>query len=346
MSNVHCQTGFYKDAAEFLNQGRDLGKTKEEIADSVARAAHANAIPLLDESESLVIAEQLTSLLNVVAKNPPLRLNGLETFSLRTIEEWADEYKWAEVTTSGRMEPVAASGGDNLPDVGAGARERRGRVGNYGVSVSWSFQDMIRAARMIEPIDQLKLSVARKVHDETLNHLIWNGNTALGLTGLLNNSEIPGKQRSSALSGLTGQNLIDAICNEVKEMDDETEGVERPNTLLLPPDQYNRLVTQRQGTDNTTAIIEELRQKLAALTENPGFQIRKVRELKAANNDRNADLMVLLNNDPMYVQYVTSMLFRQLPIQMQGLRFRIPILMRPGGLTFYYPKSCRVISGI
>lgn len=342
----HCEARFYQDSAEFLSQGQDLGQTKEEIADGVARVARANAIPLLDSNESLVIAEQLTSLLGVVAKNPPLKLNGLETFSIRMIEEWADEYKWAEVTGSGRMEPIAPSGGDNLPDVNAGAGEKRGKVGNYGISVSWSFQDMIRAARQIEPIDQLKLVLARKIHDETLNSLIWNGNTAMGLKGLLNNSEIPGKHRSTALSSLTGQALIDAICDEVKEMESATEGAERPNVLLLPFDQYNLLVTQRQGTDNTTSILSEVREKLAELTENPGFQIRKVRELKAANNDRGQDLMVFLNNDPMCVQYTASMLFRQLPVQMQGLRFRIPILMRPGGLNFYYPKSCRIISGI
>jgi hypothetical protein len=121
---------------------------------------------------------------------------------------------------------------------------------------------------------------------------------------------------------------------------DSTNGVERPDTLLMPIEQYQLIASTPRADNSDTTILEFF------LKANVGIKtVKPVHELKGAG-PAGVDVMIAYKNSPEHLTLEIPQPFEQLPVQENNLSFKVPCHSRLGGLLIHYPLSVLVAEDI
>jgi len=116
----------------------------------------------------------------------------------------------------------------------------------------YSFRD-IRAAQFSgRPLQQTKAKASQRDIEEQINTIAWAGDSAFKINGVLSDGNgIIETALSATMANMTPEELNDAITAKAAEMHSASRGVFSPDTLVLPPAQYDRLFDARflQSTD-------------------------------------------------------------------------------------------------
>jgi hypothetical protein len=220
-------------------------------------------------------------------------------------------------------------------------------VKSIGASYGYSMQE-IRAAMFVgRSLTQRQANATRRANDQKVNKLAWFGDNGSNILGLTNNPNIPAASvpaDGTGASTLWVNKTPDQILRDMNQLSNGivglTNGVEMPNTLILPIDQYTLISSTPRSANSDTTILEYFIQNNPFITT-----VDWVPELKGAGPG-GVDIMIAYEKNPDKLTMEIPMPFTQYPPQERGLEFIVNCESRYGGIIIYYPLSLSIGEGI
>lgn len=243
---------------------------------------------------------------------------------------------------------------DDLPRADVLGKEYTSRIRSIGESYGYSIQD-IRKSMMAKntnlPIR--KAAAARRANDEKVESIAWNGDTKHGILGVFSNPNISTYTAPNGASpvapqwgGKTAQEILKDLDDAVTYVLETTNGIEVPDTILLPIAQYRIINTTKVDTGTELTILEYFKRNNPNITRiDWDYHCKDVAPLPSGGAGP-ADVMLVYKNDPMNLQLEIPQVFEQFPAQERNLEFVIPCHSRCGGVIIYYPLSVLVVEDI
>lgn len=236
---------------------------------------------------------------------------------------------------------------DDLPESGVIGTQLTNPVQGIGTSYRYSHQE-IRAAQMARVALPLRLAeAARRANDQTVDNLAFFGNPTVGMTGLLNNPNVPtqtvpadGTGGNTEWTTKTPDQILRDMNLIVNQIVVQSNEVEMPDTLLLPLEQYTLIASTPRSANSDTTILNYF------LMNNPFIRaVIPVPKLDGAGTN-GADIMVAYEKNENKLQMAIPLPFTQYQPQERNLEFIIPCESRFGGVSIYYPLSLIIGEGI
>jgi hypothetical protein len=246
------------------------------------------------------------------------------------------------------MAKIIADYADDLPRSDVKGIEYSANIRSLGSAYGYNINE-IRAAMMAGvPLEQRKANAARRAIDQLVNSIAFNGDSAYGLYGLLNNPNITtgtvasdGSGTPATLwSGKTPDQIIRDFNAAVAAMRVLTKDVEMPDTALFSIANYNYIASTPRATVAETTILQWLQRS------NPGItRWEAVIELTGVGAGGTSDGFVLYRRDPDHLTLEIPQPFEQFPPQARNLEFVVDCHARIGGVIVYYPLSVTLMKG-
>jgi len=216
-----------------------------------------------------------------------------------------------------------------------------------GVAFGYSVQD-IRAARAAGVgLEQRLANVARYAYLQKENDLALLGDANLGIPGFVNNANTNSVTLANGAVGgsklwstKTADEIIKDIADTIAAIRTASNGVETPNTLLLPEAQYTKIATTPRAASSDVTILEFV------LASNPFLTaVIPVYQLKGAGAS-STDVMIAYDRNPDKVTLEVAQDFEVLPAQEKALMYEFPCHGRTAGVVLWAPKSVAQANGI
>lgn len=242
---------------------------------------------------------------------------------------------------------IVNSYADDLPEAGILGTQLTNPVQSIGTSYRYSHQE-IRAAQMANVSLSLRLAgAARRANDQLINNLAISGNTNSGQWGLVNNPNVPtvvvpadGVGAQTEWSTKSPEQILRDLNLVVNQIVVNSNGVEMPNTLLLPIDQYTLIASTPRSANSDMTILQYF------LLNNPFITVVDWLPQLAGAGTNGADVMLAYDRNEDKLAMQIPMPFTQYAPQERNLEFVIPCESRFGGVTIYYPLSVIIGEGI
>lgn len=249
------------------------------------------------------------------------------------------------------MAKLIHSYSEDLPNVEVTASETVRKIYGEALAFSYSIQD-IRAARFSnKPLEQKKANACRRQLLALENTLAFDGDAATSIPAFINNANfnvvtpVDGAATNTTWATKTPDEILDDINSMVSIIRSTTNGVETPNTLILPEAQHTLISIKRVSTVSDTTIREFI------LMSNPWIKsIIPVYNLAgacpASGTYDSQDCAILYDRNPDKLWLETPQDVEFLPVQEIDLKYKTPGHMRTAGVIVAYPKSVSQLNGI
>ena len=242
---------------------------------------------------------------------------------------------------------------DDLPRADIKGAEFTSPIRSIGASYGYNVQE-IRAAQFAgRSLEQRRANSARRAVEEQINKIGFYGNDENGLKGLLTHPNITrvavdenAGQTSTKFADKTPQEILDDLNNLVDGIIDLTNGIEMPNTLLMPIKQYRIIANTRLADGTDTTILNFFLQNSPFIQQVEWVQELKGSGLGAGSLSEGEDVMIAYDNNVDKLSLEIPQPFEQFPVQEDGLNFKVPCHARIGGVVVYYPLSLALAEGI
>lgn len=308
----------------------------------------------LDAGETFFFARELEY---IKSKSYDIEFPEMKAFKHIPISTEAGE--GAQAITYAQFEEVGLarvieSYADDLPRADITGKEYTTQVKSIGVSYGYSVQEIRAAIYVGRSLTQRQANAARRANDQKINRLAWFGDSTYQILGLLNTPNIPvylvpndGVGASTLWSTKTPDQILrdlNSITNSIVQL---TKGVEMPNTVLLPVEQYTLIASTPRSPTSDTTILEYFIQNNPFITT-----VDWVPELTGAGIQTDppgglgTNMFIAYDKNPDKLTMEIPMPFTQYPPQERGLEFVVPCESRYGGIITYYPLSLAFGEGI
>lgn len=305
-----------------------------------------------DAGEAIYLARQLESILPET-KDTLYREMTSKTFIPVNTRHPAGtkNITWRGYTKTGRARIIAAYGATDIPAVGRFATENTIKVHSVGSKASWSRQEVREAAMANLSLASGLAADAADANALTIDQAAWLGDTDHGINGFLNYpgltaATIPndGNGTSKTWASKTGSQILRDCANMVKAVTATTNGVEKPNTLLLPLSVYIDIGTREWSASNSSnvTILAYLEQNLSKMGIT---QIAGIPELETAGAGGTTRAFIY-TKDPRKVEQHIPVVLDPTPPQLDGLQYTTVYESRFAGTTFYYVLSAAYGDGV
>jgi len=242
---------------------------------------------------------------------------------------------------------IIANYATDFPRVDVFGTENSAKVKGVGASYGYSIKE-IRSSQMAGiNLDQKKSNMARRAVEQKVNDIAWNGDSEYNLQGLIEYPGITeytvpadGTGSSKLWSTKTPDQIVRDLTGLVSAIVDTTNGVETPDTIILPISQYMILANTRMTDGNDKTILTYF------LENNPFINhIDWVVELKSAGAG-STNRMMAYSRDEDHITLEIPQPYEQFQPQQTGMEFEIPTQEETAGVLVYYPLSVAFGDGI
>jgi len=242
---------------------------------------------------------------------------------------------------------------DDLPRADVKGKEFTVPVRSVGSSYGYNVQE-IRASQFAgKGLEQRRANAARRAVEQRINNIGFYGSEEDGLQGLFNNPNVTrvavdenAGATSTKWADKTPDEILADMNNLVNGIVEITNGVEAPNTLLLPIEQYTYITSTARSSTSDTTILQYF------LTNNPFIQsVEWLNELKGAGLGAGGlaageDMMIAYDKSSDKLTFEIPQPFEQFAPQEDGLEFKIATHARVSSVIIYYPLSLAFAEGI
>lgn len=216
---------------------------------------------------------------------------------------------------------------------------------------SYGWEEVNQAAMLGISLDAERAIGARRAYEEFIDSVALSGDAKKGWEGLFNSSTVTasavanGASASPLWSSKTPAEKLLDVNTALTGVQTATNNVILADTLLLPYARFNAIASE-QLTNSTATTLEFLRRNnvYTAQTGQP-LTIKGVRGLDTAGAGSTAR-MIAFRRSPEVMKMHLPMPLRFLPVQIDGLRYKVPGLFRVGGLDIRLPKEVIYKDGI
>lgn len=236
---------------------------------------------------------------------------------------------------------------DDLPEAGLLGTQLTNPVQSIGTSYRYSHQEIRNAQYGRIPLSANLALAARRANDQLINDLAIAGDPVTGMTGLVNNPGVPvvtvpatGVGNTTEWVNKTPEQILADLNFVVNQVVVNSNGVEMPNTLLLPIAQYTLIASTPRSANSDMTILQYFLMNNGFITT-----VDWMPQLAGAGVG-GSDVMIAYDMDETKLAMQIAMPFTQYAPQERNLEFVIPCESRYGGVTIYYPLSVIVGEGI
>ncbi len=234
----------------------------------------------------------------------------------------------------------------DVPNIEITAKETTRKIYSEAVAFGYSLQDVRNARYAGKPLEARKASAARRQVLQLENKLAFHGDDNSDIPPFIGNSNFNQVTLGTGVGGdtwdlKTPDEILLDICNMASAIRDISNGVEAPNTLLIPEAQFTLISCTPRSTVSDTTILNFL------LQSNPWIsEVIPTYELKLAANSGTEDVAILYDRSPDKLTLEIPQDVEFLPPQEKGFMFEILTHARTAGVIVYYPKSIAQMDGI
>ena len=202
-----------------------------------------------------------------------------------------------------------------------------------------------------QPLDVQKMNALQELYQMGTDRMVYVGDADKNAEGLVNSSVVTS---FGVPNGAGGQpewvnktpDEILADVNSLLTLVWKNSALEIcPSKLLLPPDQYSYIISQKVGTSGDSSIMKFLKENSICLAENGiELDIQASKWLPGAGAG-GTDRMVAYTNDEMRVRFPLA------PIQRKqetyaGITWSMPYVWAYGVVEIVYPETLGYADGI
>lgn len=222
-------------------------------------------------------------------------------------------------------------------------------VKNHGVGTSFGYSiKEIRNSRMTgKNLDARRAQFARQANDDKINAIAWSGDASHNIVGFIDATGITeytvpndGTGTTKTWTTKTPDQIIRDLAGLVSAIITPTNGVEAPDTVLLPIAQYQYIANTRMSDGNDKTILRYF------LDNNPYIKtIDWLPELAGAGAS-STNRMMAYSRDEMHVTLEIPQMFEQFAPQQENMEFKVPCYSETAGVIVYYPLAVAYGDGI
>lgn len=249
----------------------------------------------------------------------------------------ATEITWRQYTRVGLAKMISDYAHD-FPRVDVYGTEQSVKPKDVGASYGYSIQEIRRAQMAGMPLESRRAMTARQAIDDKIDAIAWSGDTASNLSGFINYTGISEYTVTSGTGGFTwatktSDEILKDMNGAVHFVVEATNGIEQPNTMLLPLSQYNHIQTKRLGDGSDETVLSYFLK-----TNQYIKRIEWVVELDGAGA-LGADRGMVFVNDAMHLTLELPAPFETFEADKKGMEYTIPCMARTAGMICYFPAS-------
>jgi len=303
----------------------------------------------LDANETIFFGEELTKIKAKTYDKKYPEFTALQMIPVSTdAGAGAESISYQSFDEVGMIK-IIANYADDLPRVDIKGTEVTNKVRSIGGSYGYNVQEIRNAQMAGKPLEQRRANACRRAFDQEINDIAWNGNSSeakyYGLTGLLYNANITvSSADTGAWSSATADQIIEDVGKPIRDMISLTKGIERPNRVVLPLEQWGIISTRPRSTTSDTTILDFLQKSHPEITFMSTWELQDVSPKPSGAGT--TDIMMIYNYDPDKLTLEIPQPFEQFPAQERNLEFVVPAHGRCGGVIVYYPLSITLVEGI
>ena len=244
------------------------------------------------------------------------------------------------------MAKIIADYANDFPRADIAGVEHSSPVKDLGVSYGYSVKEIRRAQKAGVALDAKRAEAARRAIDEKQDSIAWKGDAKSGLPGFWNAEGITeyvaanGTGGGKAWSGKTADEIVADFAGLVSAAPESTNGIENPDTVILPLSLYLKLQNTPYGSNRDKTVLGFIRENFPQIT-----RIDWVADLATAGAG-GASRVVAYARDPLKVEVQIPQRFEQMPPQLTGMVYDIPCLQSTGGTIVYNPMSVVFCDGL
>lgn len=221
----------------------------------------------------------------------------------------------------------------------------------WGELFQMSVVEIERAMKLGRPLSPMLLSALKRKWELDTQGMVYLGDSALGVTGLVNSALVTAYTVAATGTGSSTfwtTKTADLISDDVNKLLYDTwqaSGFTRlPDTIGLPPQQMTYINSQRlSNTDRT--ILSYIRENNASLLNGQNLRFVPMRELAGAGAG-GTNRMIAYSKSLDVVRYPRTNELRPLPVQFDGLFQKQIYLGKLGTLEIPRPQLLRYADGI
>ena len=264
------------------------------------------------------------------------------------VDPGAQDYIWYSFDKRG-IAKIVSNYSTDFPRVSLNKKTNRGLIKTLGDSYGYSIKDMMTAKMAGLPLDARLAKAAKEGVLQKENQIAFNGDSDNSLPGFLTNPNISnvtltadGTGASTLFVNKTALQILRDILSLKQTITRLTKGIEKPNTLLLPPEKFDAL-----EQPSSAYVLQTILNFMAENWKSWLKEIISVPELSGAGIiTPGLDIMVMYDKNPDKLGLITPLDFMQLPPQMENAEWNINCMSMTGGVPIYYPLSVATAEGI
>lgn len=243
------------------------------------------------------------------------------------------DYISYDAVTMGKF--IGANAKD-MPNVALKARKDVIKVEEGGIGYGYSLQELEKAAAMNMPLDAHGARAAERGFQEHAQQTAFTGDDDLGVTGLLNNTNITTTSSADNWANLTQLERYDDLNNLLIEVWEDSAQIHYPNRVLLPTTLAQYWTAPMSSERPEITLGKYFMENNFMSTQGVDVQVRFLAEMNEAGAGETTRTMAYEVNDENMVMKMPRRL-EFLPPQADGLRIDVPGRYKFGGVEFRYP---------
>lgn len=300
----------------------------------------------LDGMEQVFFDEQLAL---IKARTYDVRHKALKALTLLPVsteqDPGAEHIIWRSFDQVGIAKLVSDYTND-YPRVDIGGEEHTSPIKEIGASYGYSIKEIRRAQKAGISLDAKKAEACRRAIDEKQDSIAWKGDAKGKLPGFFNHPGITeyvapnGAGGSKTWASKTADEIVADFAAIISTAPESTNGIEQPDTVIMPLSLYNKLQNTPYGSNRDKTILGFIRENYPQIT-----RIDWVQDLVGAGAGNTSRVMAYAR-DPMKVEVQIPQRFEQMPPQLTGKAYDIICSQSTGGTLVYYPQSVVFCDGL
>lgn len=300
----------------------------------------------LDAAEQVFFDEQLALVKSRTYDVQHKELKALTLLPVSTEQDpGAEHIIWRSFDAVGTAKLVSDYAND-YPRVDIGGEEHTSPIKEIGASYGYSIKEIRRAQKAGISLDAKKAVACRRAIDEKQDAIAWKGDAKGKLPGFINHPGITeyvpanGAGGGKAWSGKTADEIVADFAGIISAAPESTNGIENPDTVIMPLSLYNKLQNTPYGSNRDKTILGFIRENYPQIT-----RIEWVQDLVGAGAGGTNRVMAYAR-DPLKVEVQIPQRFEQMPPQLTGKVYDIICSQSTGGTLVYYPQSVVFADGL
>ena len=244
---------------------------------------------------------------------------------------------------------IVSDGAFDIPIVDLSADEDRYRVLMLAAGMSWTFQQMraMEKAGNAQFITNRKMMLANRVIAEKANKIGAFGNSALGLTGALNNASVTVNDSSFNPYTATPDALAEFFIDELGAVVASTNAVEYPDSVGVSIELEFLLIGTRMP-DGSTSVMKHILDNSRYISKIVGLPECNFANLEANGvlaGGTNKDRIIMMPMDPEVIErhVETTQVAPSEYHEVKALRHCVPMFQCVTPTIVNYPGALRYI---